>query len=59
MKKLPNRERYDAPPEGYKRYTAYVRIDLFVEFQKLAKQNSDSTKGALEKAIKWYINHGH
>lgn len=58
MKRIPERQSYDSPPTGYKRYTAYVNVELFVQFQKLAKQNRESIKEAIEKALKWYISHG-
>ena len=59
MRKIPNRPKYDTPPDGYKRQTAYVKKDTFAKFLEIAKVNKESLKEALEKAIKWYIGHGH
>jgi hypothetical protein len=57
MQKNPKRKKYDEPPEGYRRYTAYIKIELFEQFMSLLGKKQ-SVKDALNDAIQDYVD-GH
>jgi hypothetical protein len=45
------KRKYDAPKEGYQRFTAYVSIKLVNDFKKIANLEQKTFSAALEEAI--------
>jgi hypothetical protein len=43
---------YDAPRDGFKRWTTYVRIDLFQDFKRVANAREVSLIDAINEAMK-------
>jgi hypothetical protein len=55
MKKLPNRERYDSPPQGYERKTTYFNVEQLKKFKAVLRKEKIKFKQGLEDAIRDYI----
>ena len=50
------KKRYDKPPEGYQRYTVYIKTALLERFKKVANAEDKSLVQAVEEAIENWTN---
>ena len=48
---------YDAPRQGYRRWTTYVKLDLFSDFCKVAENEDKVLIDAVEEALENWTYH--